>query len=69
MSQPLLVGVFDEPLRIFTHFHINYGKKTTFGHDCFVNFGCTFLALGGITISENAIVAQYAYCLGNDIDG
>ena len=38
----------EETLRIFTPFHINYGKKTTFGRDCFVNFGCTFLALGGL---------------------
>jgi acetyltransferase-like isoleucine patch superfamily enzyme len=46
----------DETLRIFTPFHINYGKKTTFGRDCFVNFGCTFLALGGITIEDDVFI-------------
>ena len=46
----------DETLRIFTPFYINYGKKTTFGRDCFVNFGCTFLALGGITIEDDVFI-------------
>ena len=46
----------DETLRIFTPFHINFGKKTTFGRDCFVNFGCTFLALGGITIEDDVFI-------------
>ena len=49
----------DETLRIFTPFHINYGKKTTFGCDCFVNFGCTFLALGGITIEDDVFIGPH----------
>jgi acetyltransferase-like isoleucine patch superfamily enzyme len=49
----------DETLRIFTPFHINYGKKTTFGRDCFVNFGCTFLALGGITIEDGVFIGPH----------
>jgi acetyltransferase-like isoleucine patch superfamily enzyme len=49
----------DETLRIFTPFHINYGKRTTFGHDCFVNFGCTFLALGGITIEDDVFIGPH----------
>lgn len=49
----------DETLRIFTPFHINYGKKTSFGHDCFVNFGCTFLALGGITIEDDVFIGPH----------
>ena len=49
----------DETLRIFTPFHINYGKKTTFGRDCFVNFGCTFLALGGITIEDDVFIGPH----------
>ena len=49
----------DETLRIFTPFHINYGKKTTFGRDCFVNFGCTFLALGGITIEDDVFFGPH----------
>ena len=49
----------DETLRIFTPFHINYGKNTTFGRDCFVNFGCTFLALGGITIEDDVFIGPH----------
>jgi len=49
----------DETLRIFTPFHINYGKKTTFGRDCFVNFGCTFLTLGGITIEDDVFIGPH----------
>ncbi len=36
-----------------------YGKKTTFGKGSFVNFGCTFLALGGITIEEGVFIAPH----------
>ena len=49
----------DETLRIFTPFHINNGKKITFGCDCFVNFGCTFLALGGITIEDDVFIGPH----------
>jgi acetyltransferase-like isoleucine patch superfamily enzyme len=49
----------DETLRIFTPFHINYGNKTTFGRDCFVNFGCTFLALGSITIEDDVFIGPH----------
>ena len=49
----------DETVRVFTPFHINYGKKITFGHDCFVNFGCTFLALGGITIEDDVFIGPH----------
>ena len=47
----------DETVRVFPPFNINYGRKTTFGKGSFVNFGCTFLALGGITIEEGAFIA------------
>ena len=49
----------DKTVRVFPPFNINYGKKTTFGKGCFVNFGCTFLALGGITIEEGAFIAPH----------
>ena len=49
----------DETVRIFPPFNINYGRKTTFGKGSFVNFGCTFLALGGITIGEGAFIAPH----------
>ena len=46
-------------LRIFTPFHINYGLSTSFGDDSFVNFGCTFLALGGITIEDGVFIGPH----------
>ena len=49
----------DETVRVFPPFNINYGKRTTFGKGSFVNFGCTFLALGGITIEEGAFIAPH----------
>ncbi|MBQ6652596.1 MAG: sugar O-acetyltransferase [Prevotella sp.] len=49
----------DETVRVFPPFNINYGNKTTFGKGSFVNFGCTFLALGGITIEEGAFIAPH----------
>jgi acetyltransferase-like isoleucine patch superfamily enzyme len=48
-----------DTVRVFTPLHINYGKSTTFGDDCFVNFGCTFLALGGITIEDGAFIGPH----------
>ena len=49
----------DETVRVFPPFNINYGRKTTFGKGSFVNFGCTFLALGGITIEEGVFIAPH----------
>ena len=49
----------DDTVRVFPPFIINYGKKTTFGKGSFVNFGCTFLALGGITIEEGVFIAPH----------
>ena len=48
-----------DTVRMFTPFHINYGKSTTFGKDSFVNFGCTFLALGGITIEDGVFIGPH----------
>ena len=49
----------DETVRVFPPFNINYGLTTRFGRDCFVNFGCTFLALGGITIEDGAFIGPH----------
>jgi acetyltransferase-like isoleucine patch superfamily enzyme len=48
-----------DTVRVFTPLHINYGRTTRFGDDCFVNFGCTFLALGGITIEDGAFIGPH----------
>jgi acetyltransferase-like isoleucine patch superfamily enzyme len=48
----------DDTVRVFPPFNINYGLTTRFGRDSFVNFGCTFLALGGITIEDGGVIAS-----------
>lgn len=48
-----------DTVRVFTPLNINYGRRTTFGKGSFVNFGCTFLALGGITIEEGVFIAPH----------
>ncbi|QNF31397.1 sugar O-acetyltransferase (plasmid) [Adhaeribacter swui] len=42
---------------VFTPFQINYGKNTQIGKNVFINFDCTFLDLGGITIDDNVMIA------------
>ena len=37
----------------FTPIYINSGKQITIGNNVFINFDCTFLALGGITIEDD----------------
>ncbi len=49
----------DDTVRVFPPLNINYGQTTRFGRDSFVNFGCTFLALGGITIEEGAFIGPH----------
>lgn len=46
----------DESVAIFTPLYINYGKHTRIGRNVFINFDCTFLDLGGITIEDNVLI-------------
>lgn len=47
----------DESVTVFTPIYINYGKHTKIGKNVFINFDCTFLDLGGITIEDNVQIA------------
>lgn len=47
----------DESVVVFTPLYINYGKHTKIGKNVFINFDCTFLDLGGITIEDNVLIA------------
>lgn len=47
----------DPSSTIFPPFQINYGKNTKIGKNVFINFDCTFLDLGGITIEDNVMLA------------
>jgi acetyltransferase-like isoleucine patch superfamily enzyme len=42
---------------VFPPFQINYGRNTKIGKNVFINFDCTFLDLGGITIDDNVMLA------------
>ena len=42
----------DATTMVFPPFQINYGRNTKIGKNVFVNFDCTFLDLGGITIDD-----------------
>ena len=47
----------DESTTVFTPLYINYGKHTKIGKNVFINFDCTFLDLGGITIEDGVLIA------------
>ncbi len=47
----------DKSVDVFTPLYINYGKHTKIGKNVFINFDCTFLDLGGITIEDNVLLA------------
>jgi len=47
----------DDSVAVFTPLYINYGKHTRIGKNVFINFDCTFLDLGGITIEDNVQIA------------
>lgn len=42
---------------VFPPFQINYGRNTKIGKNVFINFDCTFLDLGGITIDDHVMLA------------
>jgi acetyltransferase-like isoleucine patch superfamily enzyme len=46
----------DATTMIFPPFQINYGKNTRLGNNVFINFDCTFLDLGGITIDDHVML-------------
>lgn len=55
----------DESVGLFPPFYINYGKNTKIGKNVFINFGCTFLDLGGITIEDNVQIGPKV-CLSSE---
>ena len=47
----------DESIRMFPPFYTAFGKMTKVGKGVFINFGCTFLDQGGITIEDGVFIA------------
>jgi len=50
-------STIDESVAVFTPLYFNYGKHTKIGKNVFINFNCTFLDLGGITIEDDVFIA------------
>lgn len=46
----------DATVRMFPPFYTAFGKMTHVGKDVFINFGCTFLDQGGITIEDDVFI-------------
>lgn len=46
----------DSSTIIFVPFHTNFGKHTLIGKNVFINHGCSFLDLGGITIEDDVLI-------------
>lgn len=57
-GQPL-----DSSVRMFPPFYTAFGKTTRVGKEVFVNFGCTFLDQGGITIEDGVFIGPGAKIL------
>lgn len=66
----IIGGEVDATSMVFPPFQINYGKNTKIGKGVFINFDCTFLDLGGITIEDNVMLAPNVSLLseGHPVD-
>ncbi len=51
-----IVGEKLENVAVFTPIYINYGKNLDIGKNVFINFDCTFLTLGGLTIEDDVLI-------------
>lgn len=59
-AREILSQIFDQELdettAIFPPFTTNFGRFTTIGKQVFINHGCSFLDLGGITIEDQVLI-------------
>lgn len=46
----------DKSTRVFIPFHTNFGQFIRIGRNVFINHGCSFLDLGGITIEDEVLI-------------
>nr|MCU0402079.1 sugar O-acetyltransferase [Algoriphagus sp.] len=46
----------DESTTVFPPFTTNFGRFTKIGKQVFINHGCSFLDLGGITIEDEVLI-------------
>jgi acetyltransferase-like isoleucine patch superfamily enzyme len=59
-ARSILSEIFDQKLdestTVFPPFTTNFGRFTTIGKNVFINHGCSFLDLGGITIEDEVLI-------------
>lgn len=52
----IIGSTIDSSTTVFTPFHTNFGRHITLGKNIFINHGCSFLDLGGITIEDDVLI-------------
>src|SRR5688572_30019914 len=57
LLKEITAAELDASTALFPPLQISYGKNTKIGKNVFINFDCTFLDLGGITIEDNVLIA------------
>jgi acetyltransferase-like isoleucine patch superfamily enzyme len=59
-TRKILSQIFDQELdkstTVFPPFTTNFGRFTKIGKNVFINHGCSFLDLGGITIEDQVLI-------------
>jgi acetyltransferase-like isoleucine patch superfamily enzyme len=56
MLSDIIGSTIDASTNIFAPFHTNFGRYIHIGKNVFINHGCSFLDLGGITIEDNVLI-------------
>jgi acetyltransferase-like isoleucine patch superfamily enzyme len=52
----ILGQTVDPSTTVLAPFSTNFGKHTSIGKNVFINYGCSFLDLGGITIEDDVLI-------------
>jgi acetyltransferase-like isoleucine patch superfamily enzyme len=52
----IIATSIDKTTTIFIPFHTNFGRHIFIGKNVFINHGCSFLDLGGITIEDDVMI-------------
>ena len=52
----IIATSIDKSTTIFIPFHTNFGRHIFIGKNVFINHGCSFLDLGGITIEDDVMI-------------
>lgn len=52
----IIGATIDKTTTIFIPFHTNFGRHIFIGKNVFINHGCSFLDLGGITIEDDVLI-------------